>query len=293
MTISFPPSLSGLAAWATENGVDGAEARVRFAQYGVLRAIAASNVLGPALVLKGGNALDFVWQPNRSTQDLDFSVDATGLARPLDTDVLARELASSLVIAGRALDINFAVHGVRQQPPGSDKTFVTYEARVGYALADEYRLRVRMTHGETSPHVVPLDVSLNEPICADQRVSLGDAVELRVSTLEDIVAEKLRALLQQPIRNRQRRQDLLDIAVIVRSGTELDLAFVAAFLLEKAAARDVPVSRPAFTDPEVTDRARIDYAELEATTRRSFVPFDEALTTLHELVARLAIPDEA
>lgn len=291
MTISFPPSLASLAAWATEHDVDLTEARIRFAQYGVLRAVAASAVLGSALVLKGGNALDFVWQPNRSTRDLDFSVDPTTLSSPLDADVLKRELASALIFAGRELDINFAVYGVRQQPRGSDKTFITYQASVGYALADEHRLRVRMAHGESSANVVRLDVSLREQICADLRVELGGAATLRVSTIEDIVAEKLRALLQQPIRDRYRCQDLLDIAVIVHSKTELDLGLVAAFLLEKAAARDVSVSRAAFANPEITNRAQLGYAELKETTRRRFVPFDEALAMLMQLVARLAIPD--
>lgn len=51
------------------------EGRVRFAQYAILRAIAYSDRLSRILVFKGGNALDFVWHPNRSTQDLDFSAD--------------------------------------------------------------------------------------------------------------------------------------------------------------------------------------------------------------------------
>ncbi len=50
------------------------EARRRFAQYAVLRAIASLAWLSEPLAFKGGDdALDFVWSPDRSTIDLDFS----------------------------------------------------------------------------------------------------------------------------------------------------------------------------------------------------------------------------
>lgn len=113
---------------------------------------------------------------------------------------------------------------------------------------------------------------------------------MRVATIEDIVAEKLRALLQQPIRNRRRMQDLLDIAVILQERAALDRQRVATFLLRKAEARAVPVSRAAFHDPDVVNRAHADYDELATTTRLRFVSFDEALTLLHAFVEQLDLP---
>ena len=61
------------------------EARRRFAQYAVLRAISSSARLRELLVSKGGDALDFVWSPNRGTIDLDFSADMRVGGRPLLT----------------------------------------------------------------------------------------------------------------------------------------------------------------------------------------------------------------
>ena len=61
------------------------EARRRFAQYAVLRAIASLARLSELLVFKGGDALDFGWSPNRSTIDLDFSADMRAGERPLLT----------------------------------------------------------------------------------------------------------------------------------------------------------------------------------------------------------------
>jgi predicted nucleotidyltransferase component of viral defense system len=77
VTASYPVSFDDMRLWAGAAGVTVDEARIRFAQYAVLSSIAAVRPLREGLVFKGGNALDFVWQPNRSTVDLDFSVDHT------------------------------------------------------------------------------------------------------------------------------------------------------------------------------------------------------------------------
>ena len=291
MNSSYPSTFEDIGAWAEAAGITIGEARVRFGQYAVLRSIAAVRSLREGLVLKGGNALDFVWQPNRSTVDLDFSVDHTSTLATPDAQTLLTLLKRGLPVATTRLGDMLAVHRVQPNPRGTEKHFVTFEARIGYALPDENRLRQRMAQGEPSTHAIKLDISLNEPIGAASLISLDPHLQLRVATVEDIVAEKLRALLQQPIRNRQRRQDLLDIAVLLRATSELDREQITTFLIAKAAAREVPVTRAAFHDSEVVRRASEGYAELEATTRVMFVPFVEALALLHDFVAELYIPE--
>jgi predicted nucleotidyltransferase component of viral defense system len=291
VTDRFPVAFTVLRTWAAEHGVPVPEARIRFAQYAILYAIAGSRALGAVLVFKGGNALDFVWQPNRSTIDLDFSADLAPDDEPLTPDRLKALLGRALADVGRRLGLAFAIHRVEQQPPGPNRTFITYTARIGYALPDDTTPRARLGRGQPSPLVIPVEISLNEVICATETIDLGDSRRLRISTIEDIVAEKMRALLQQPIRNRLRPQDLLDIAVILRHGPDLDRARVADFLLRKAAGRHVPVSRAAFRHPEIAARASQDYAALRATTRSLFIPVDEALAVLLAFVADLEIPE--
>ncbi len=294
-SLNYPTSFSAISAWAKQNGVGVREARLRFAQYGVLRGIASSASLRDLLVFKGGNALDFIWDPNRSTLDLDFSVDMSKLeGRDLVEAELEALLSRGLAVSGRELGISFGVHSVRRQPPGEGRTFVTYTARIGYALPDDPHNRTRLEAGEPSTYVVPVDVSINEPIGADDSLALGDGRRsLRVSTPEDIVAEKLRAFLQQKqtVRNRERPQDLLDVAHLLRRNTPLDLGDVSRFLLRKAEARGVPVSKAAFKDPELAQRASYGYEGLRETVRGDFVPFDEALRLLHGLVEELEIPE--
>ncbi|SET72821.1 nucleotidyl transferase AbiEii/AbiGii toxin family protein [Stigmatella erecta] len=287
MKTAYPSVFQEIATWAASHNLSVTEARVRFVQYAVLRAIAGSRTLSSILVFKGGNALDFVWQPNRSTKDLDFS----STDPSLNEEALRRYLTQGLEQVRRALGVAFRVQRVERQPPGAEKTFVTYAVTIGYALPDEPRNQERIAKEQPCPNVVPLDISLNEPICDTQDIDVQGVNPLRVSTLEDIVAEKLRALLQQPIRNRNRRQDLLDIAVLLRADVSLDFARVAEYLKRKAEARGVRVSRAAFNSAEVKDRAQVDYAALKGSTRAAFIPFEEAFQQLVAFVGKLDIPE--
>lgn len=269
------------------------EARQRLAQYTILRAIASSRVLRELLVFKGGNALDFIWSPNRSTRDLDFSLDMSKLNQKdsLETE-LETLLSRTLFRTGRELGVTAVVHSVRRQPPREDMTWATYTARVGYALPDDKWNRTRLEEGQSSTLVVPVEISINEPIGDDYSLELAGTETLRVSTLEDIVAEKLRAFLQQKgnLRNRRRPQDLLDIVHLLRSNKSLDIDKVSHFLLTKAAARDVPVSKAAFQDVELKERAQYGYDNLRDTVRKDFIPFNEALRLLYGFVEQLKIP---
>jgi len=289
---SYPTSFGGITAWARETGIPATQARVRFAQYTVLRAITDSRSLGPILVFKGGNALDFVWHPNRSTQDLDFSADLADPEHDLDEARLRERFTSSLAALEPVLSVVCRVVRVERQPPGPHRTFVTYVISVGYALPDQPQVRARLQAGEVPRQTIRVEISVNEPICADERVDIAGRQPLRVSTVEDIVAEKLRALLQQRLRNRTRRQDLLDIAALLADGIPLDRGHVADYLRRKAAARGVPVSLAAFDDPEISRRAHQDYDELVTTARIRFIPFEEAWALLIAFVQTLHLDDD-
>lgn len=289
MKLTYPTSLRGIGEWATSNGMRVAEAKFRFAQYGILQAIADSRALSQVLAFKGGNALDFVWQPNRSTRDLDFSSrDST-----LTAEQIRNFLAPSLQRVSRSIGVLYRVQRIEQQPPGPNRSFITFEGMIGYALPDERRNRQLIQQGKSSNATVPLDVSLNEPICGIVEVDIASSNPLQVCRLEDIVAEKLRALLQQPLRNRRRPQDVLDVCVAVRENLDLDLNLTAKFLLEKAKAREVSVSRAAFHQEEIRSRAFEGYDALRETARNAFIEFEEAFSIVLSLVDRMPLADRA
>ena len=113
MRPSYPRRFAEIRAWSEVNNIPVAEARVRFAQYGVVCGVSRSSSLRQSLVFKGGNALDFVWQPNRSTADLDFSFDPTIGSAHLDSERLTMALSRGLVAVAPDLGLVLAVHRLR------------------------------------------------------------------------------------------------------------------------------------------------------------------------------------
>jgi predicted nucleotidyltransferase component of viral defense system len=281
----YPASFSTIAAWAAENKIPVSEARRRFAQYGILQSIAGSQVLSSSLVFKGGNALDFIWQPNRSTLDLDFSSrDST-----LTIDRIEAFFEPSLQRVSTASGTLYRLQRVEQQPPGKGRSFITFNVSIGYALPDDLRNQQRIREKKSSLASIPVEISLNEPICAAEEIELASANLLQVSTQEDIVAEKLRALLQQVPRNRTRPQDVLDITVALNRGANLRPDVVADFLRRKAASRNVEVSLNLFLAEELWRRAEQGYAELQSTARDLFVPFESAKEILLAFIKTLPL----
>ncbi len=288
----YPSSFQGIPAWSTITATPIQDARVRFVQFVLLCGIASEPDLRDALVFKGGNALDFVLQPNRSTIDLDFSLDMTMDSGLANAESLRSAISTGLRRVAPLYGCRLAVHSIRQNPRGSDRSFVTFQIRVGYALPDQLQLLVRMANDQTSPHVLPIEVSINEPIFESTTFTIDERFgDLRISTLEDIVGEKLRAFLQQSVRNRNRSQDVLDLAVAIRTHTTLNRDQVASALILKADAREVPVSRIAFQSPDLARRASADYDALAGTTRTMFIPFEEALAIVLAFVDELPIPE--
>jgi len=186
--------------------------------------------------------------------------------------------------------VSYRIQRLKQQPPGAGKSFITFDLSIGYALPDEPRNQQLIRNGSPSLANIPVEISLNEPICATQDVDMGSANGLQVSTQEDIVAEKLRALLQQVPRNRTRPQDVLDIAVCLRDGAHLRPEIVTGFLLQKAASRNIEVNLKGFLAEELWQRAEQGYAELERTTRTKFISFGQAKELVLAFVRILAIP---
>lgn len=291
-TTNYPTSFTELKTWAQQNSVAIQDARERFVQYSILLAIAEDQNLSTNLIMKGGVALDFVWRPYRSTSDIDFSVNPDFPVDEISTESLTKWLSSGFRQSELHTGVLLAINGIDRQPPGPDKTFVTFQARVTFALPDEIKIRNQIRSGQYGRHVVKLDISINEPVCGFTEHQFGLEGSLLISSIEDIVAEKLRAILQQPIRDRSRSRDVLDIANLVRSTPALNPDQVGEFLLAKANARNVPVTKEHFRTPEIRDYSQRDYAVLKPTVRSSYLEFEDAFSRVLAFVDTLPIPAE-
>lgn len=225
-------ALSELDEWRSGNGATSDEARRRFVQFVVLESFAVAGI-GRSLAFKGGNALRFGYGYPRSTADLDFT--ATDL---LDDASAIREIVDSAVVSGAwDLGIKCRVTSVKRRPPNFQSTRPTYLVKVAYAFpGDRYFAEFDERTNWTA--VLPVEISFNDVVCETVSVHFGrgDVSSIMLCTLNDIVAEKLRAIIQQVVRNRNRPQDVYDIARSVRvEHARLDVGKIGHYLREKCA----------------------------------------------------------
>ncbi len=101
---------------------------------------------------------------------------------------------------------------------------------------------------------------------------------IRTYTLEELIGEKLRALLQQEARNRFRRQDIYDLHFLLDHRPECHTstmqAHILASLLEKARIRHLTVSWDSMANPEIRRRSEREYRQLAAEIEDELPAFD-------------------
>lgn len=212
----------------------------------VLAGITCVDALRNTLVFKGGTALKKCYFGDyRFSEDLDFTAVGsvpTGAAM----EAAVREAcaqAVKLLDPYAAVEIVCERHVEREQHPGSQEAF---------------DIRARFPWHRQLQTNVMVEIAVDERVlkpCPQLAVlhDYGESLEVQVQvySLEEIVAEKLRAILQN-LRVLQRRgwvrsraRDYYDLWRILGSyRDQLDVSNFPSFLREKCAIRDVTFSGP-------------------------------------------------
>jgi predicted nucleotidyltransferase component of viral defense system len=233
----------------------------------VLSAIGAMPGYGSHIFLKGGILMAVVYKSPRGTVDLDFSTDLRPTADLPDQlrknlDLTLPRLAAQLGYP----DLVLRVQTIKEQPRafGEGASFPALEVKIAYARRDTPGER-RFLEGKAA-NVIALDVSFNEPVQSTQFLRLSIAgPTIAAYALTDLIAEKLRALLQQVTRNRYRRQDVYDIAHLIERfplNDEERRSILESFIL-KCKARDIVPSIESISDPEVVTHARSEWETIK------------------------------
>lgn len=265
-----------LKEWV-EDAPDGRQRELRQAVHTVLLAVTQFRQAGLQAVMKGGILLAVEYDGDRYTKDVDFSTGAR--VNEIPPERFEAVLNAALAEAAERLDygLDCRVQSRALIPPGEDKSWPTLQIKVGYAPLTDSGRHGRLGRGQATT-VVAVEISYNEVITGSEWIELGDGVTVEVSTLVDLVAEKFRAMLQQPVRNRVRRQDAYDLYCLLEShGAELEAqaGAVRSALIAKAEGRGVRVHRDALRDAEVERRSREEYPQLANEIRRELPAFDE------------------
>lgn len=262
----------------------------------VLTAVGSLPGYGSHIFLKGGILMAVVYESPRGTADLDFTTDLKPSSEL--PEKLRSALDDALPRAAARLgypDLALRVQTVKERPRpfGSpDTSFPALDVKIAYARRGSGDRR--LASGQ-APHVVDLEVSFNEPVHAVEVIRLGlGGPSFSAYALTDLIAEKLRALLQQIVRNphRQqrvyRRQDVYDIAHLMTRfpPDSAERAAILESFLDKCRARGITATVESLSDPRIAERARAEWNSLRQEIGE-LPDFDECFAKVEALYRSL------
>lgn len=273
-----PMAPISLADWVNE--APEPQRGFREAVHIVIAAVSREPDLSGAMVMKGGILMGIRYQSPRFTTDIDFSSSLSLTDLSPETIHRSLDIGMARISAELDYDLECRVQACRVNPPHRpDASFPSIELSVGYAHKGTPKHK-RLMQGQ-SPSVLTIDISLNEKMPESEDLKIGDGVTLRIYSLNDLVAEKIRSLLQQVVRNRFRRQDVFDLNLLLTSrANEMKCEAILKSLREKASSRGIEVQSDSLDDPEVKRRARKDYHTLAGEVAEPLPDFDAAFSNL-------------
>ena len=249
----------------------------------ILAGITQVEILQNSLVFKGGTALKKCYFGDyRFSEDLDF----TGVGSVPTGTAMEAAVKEACVRAVQLLDLYAPVdilcerHTEREPHPGSQEAF-DIRGRFPWHRQPHTRVMVEVALDEKV-----LRSPLRRPILHDYGEPLG--LEITTYSLEEIVAEKLRAILQHAralesrgwVRSRAR--DYYDLwRILGSSPVQLDVSNFEALLREKCATRSVAFSGPDSFFPEAV------LAHVEKTWAQWLGPLVSDLPSYERVVADL------
>jgi hypothetical protein len=273
-----------LTEWVEQAKADPVRYQERQVTEILLHAIGITPALSGSLVLKGGILMSLAHGSFRQTGDVDF----TAIVEPQPFAGMLRETINRALPQAAAdlgyVDVRCAVQRFEYKPRPQgfeESTAPALKLTIGYArqgTPDEERLK-----DGKSTRVLQVDISFRETIVHASDITIQEPeVVIQAYDVEEILAEKIRALLQQPIRNRNRRQDVFDINWLITryqpDGAMRDA--VLGSLSVKSADRDVETTRESMDNTEVRERARSEWNTMKLEIGGQLPDFDETFDSV-------------
>lgn len=258
----------------------------------ILRAIATSDALAPFMVMKGGILLAIRYNSPRFTRDIDFSTSQR--LQEVDLPSLLNDVTEALAPVSADNEYGLALtlqsHAVKP-PDRPEVSFPTLQLKIGYASRASAGEMLRFTKGQ-SAKTAQIDYSFNE-WASEVEQQVIDGGTLSMYAYHDLIAEKLRSVLQQPLRNRSRFQDIYDISLLLDCATITgeDKGTILNKLREASEERKVPMHRMAMRNQEVIDLSRRDYEAVAGLIPAKLPDFDVSYDVVRGFFESLPWPD--
>ncbi|WP_153133360.1 nucleotidyl transferase AbiEii/AbiGii toxin family protein [Dechloromonas hortensis] len=248
----------------------------------ILTAIGTSSDLSSRMVMKGGLLMAIRYDSTRFTRDIDFST--LEKHRQADEDSLLQELDAQLVWANDhlAYDTMCLRQNAKLNPKSPNPSFPTLQISIGYAPRSNAS-HLRRLQAKQSSTKVQIDYSFDEAVLDVEILALEDGEQLKAYSLTNLLAEKYRSLLQQPVRNRTRRQDVFDIHMLLTRCAKLsahEKTRLLRQLIDSCKAREIAAMQTSMANSLVREMAMADYHSLANEIDDELPDFDSAYATI-------------
>jgi predicted nucleotidyltransferase component of viral defense system len=276
--------------WVSEE-TDPQRRQFRRAVHLILRAIAASETLAPCMVMKGGILLAIRYNSPRFTRDVDFSTPQR--FQEIHLPALLKDISDALapVSGDNEYGLALALQSHAVKPPDRPEiSFPTLQLKIGYANRASQGEMQRFTNKQ-SAKIVQLDYSFNEWASEIETQDVDGGI-LSMYAYHDLIAEKLRSVLQQPLRNRSRFQDIYDLCLLLEFATitEEDKQIILHKLHAASEERRVPMDGMAMRQQDIIDLSKRDYGEVAMLISTKPPAFDVAYGTVKAFFESLPWP---
>jgi hypothetical protein len=190
----------------------------------LMHAVGMTRFLKGNMFLKGGALMALAYNSELMTGDVDYSwLEPFDNKNDLTIDEKIKESLDKAIQKARVklgyLDLLCNVQSMEKMPSKWKKdnlSFPGLRVKIGYAYKGTSQ-QENLSNGK-STQTLSIDISFNEMIEHSQELVLDEGnVSVNAYNAIDIIAEKLRALMQQIQRSnlRNRRQDIYDINLLL------------------------------------------------------------------------------
>jgi len=208
--------------------------------------------------------------------------------------VSLEELNDALIIASDefAYGVSCRVQSLAIQPKKNHEnaTFPSFNLTIGYARKNSAGEMDRLDRGQC-PKTIKIDYSFNELSYSIDDIIINDEDGVSAYGITDLIAEKIRSIIQQPYRNRSRRQDIYDLDFLLDSVNldEQERLSVLYSLMEKSKERipDGDVNPSTLDRDDIKKLSQENYDQLSAEVEGDVKDFDIAYNRVNDFYKSL------
>lgn len=260
----------------------------RQASHVILRAVASDERLRTSMIIKGGTLLGIRYGSTRATTDIDFSTEKK--LSEIDLEAFEKTLNNAMDYVESLLNYGIKCKlQSKKTEPNAFGTFPTIKIKIGYCLRSNASHMKRLDE-KNSPLVIAIDYSFNEKSYNVEMLQFEDE-EIQAYDICDLLAEKLRSILQQEVRNRSREQDIYDVNYLLTTIYPLnneEKKKIHLSLINKSQGKNIDylLNPNGMDDENIHRRSKENYHLLKSTVKE-LPEFEESYSRANEFFKSL------